>query len=304
MIYDIVILGSGPAGLTAGIYSSRAQKKTLILEGNLSGGQLMTTTTVENWPGYISIQGPDLMEKMREHAKYYGCELRQETASSVDFSKKIKVVTTEGGTSIEAKSVIITTGAKSKMLNCPGEEEYFAKGVSTCATCDAPFYKNKEVVIVGGGDSAVTEASHLLHFVKKLTIIQIEKKLSANDPIKFKVLENPNTSFIYNSTVKEIKGNGDNVTEIVVENVLDKRTMTIPTNGVFLAIGYSPNTDIFKGKVEIDEYGYVLVEDHTKTSVDGIFAAGDAVDYIYRQAITSAGAGCMASLDAQAYLAG
>lgn len=303
MVHDIIIIGSGPAGLTAGIYSARAQHSTLIFEGNQPGGQLTTTTSVENWPGEISVDGPDLMMKMRDHAKHYGCELKQDTVVSVDVSSRPFTITTEGKKEYKAHSIIIGTGAKNKMLGCPGEKEYFAQGVSTCATCDAPFYRDKEVVVVGGGNTAVTEAEHLLHHVKKLTIVQIGPELSANDPIKFKVLENPKSNFIYNATVQEIKGNGNNVTEVVVQDVNTKEVQTIPTNGVFLAIGFIPNTSIFKDQLAMDDFGYLTVTGHTKTSVDGVFAAGDVSDYRYRQAITSAGVGCMAALDAQEFLA-
>lgn len=303
MVHDVVIIGSGPAGLTAGIYSARAQKSTLILEGNQPGGQLTTTTSVENWPGEISIDGPDLMIKMRAHAKEYGCEIKQDLATSVDFSTRPFKITTEGKKEILARSVIIGTGAKNKMLGCPGEKEYFAQGVSTCATCDAPFYRDREVVVVGGGNTAVTEAEHLLHHVSKLTMVQIGPELSANDPIKFKVLENPKANFIYNATVQEIKGNGNNVTEVVVQDVNSKETTVVPTNGVFLAIGFIPNTGIFKDQLAMDKYGYLTVTGHTKTSVKGVFAAGDVSDFRYRQAITSAGVGCMAALDAQEFLA-
>lgn len=303
MIYDTVIIGSGPAGLTAGIYCSRAQLKTLVLEGNQPGGQLMTTTAVENWPGEVSIQGPDLMLKMRDHASHYGATLEQDTVIKVDFSQRPFTIFTEGNKQIQARSVIIATGAKNRMLGCPGEQEYFAKGVSTCATCDAPFYRDKEVVIVGGGNTAVTEAEHLLHHVSKLTLIQNGKELSANDPIKFKVLNNPKANFIYSSTVKEIKGNGNNVTEVVIENLETKKLQTVIANGVFLAIGFIPNTAIFKEKLAMDNFGYITVTGHTKTTIPGVFAAGDVSDYRYRQAITSAGAGCMAALDVQEFLA-
>lgn len=303
MTYDVIIIGSGPAGLSAGIYSSRAQLKVALIEGNQPGGQLMTTTSVENWPGEISIQGPDLMIKMREHAQHCGSKIISDSVVSVDFSKRPFTVITEGKETLQANSVIIATGAKNKMLGCPGEQEYFAKGVATCATCDAPFYKDKEVIVVGGGNTAVTEAEHLLHYVKKLTIVQIGSELSANDPIKFKVLNNPKAHFIYNATVEEIQGNGDKFTGAVVRNTQTNEKQVVPADGLFLAIGFLPNTGLFKDQIELDKFGYIVIADHTKTSIPGVFAAGDVQDYRYRQAITSAGAGCMAALDVQKFLA-
>ncbi len=302
MLYDVAIIGSGPAGLTAGIYSSRGKMKTIIFEGDQPGGQLTTTTGVENWPGDVSVMGPDLMERMREHAQKYGAELVHKTIIKTDFSKTPFRLETQGGEVIEAKSVIVATGAKSKRLGCPGEAEYFSKGVSTCATCDAPFYQDREVVIIGGGDTAMTEAEHLSKFAKKITVIQITDSLTGKDPIKFRVQEDPKVDFMFNSTVKEIKGDGNQVTSVVVENVETKEVTELPTQGVFLAIGYQPNTNFLKDQIELDNYGYVVLRDHTKTSIDGVFCAGDAADFKYRQAITSAGEGCKAALDAQAYL--
>ena len=302
-MYDVAIIGSGPAGLTAGVYSSRGNFKTIILEGVLPGGQLMTTTAVENWPGDISVQGPDLMERMRNHAKEYGSELKQDPVKSVDFSKKPFSLTCDSGNVVQARSVVIATGAHHRMLNIPGEKEYFAQGVSTCATCDAPFFRDKEVVVVGGGNTGVTEADHLLKFAKKLTLIQNLSELSANDPIKNGVLNHEKANFMYNSTVKEIKGDGKQVTEIIIENVNDGSTTVVPTSAVFVSIGFDPATKLFKGHLDMDQYGYLKLTGNTQTSVDGVFAAGDVSDFRYRQAITAAGMGCMAALDAQAYLA-
>ncbi len=303
MKYDVAIIGSGPAGLTAGIYASRATLKTIIFEGNQPGGQLTTTTDVQNWPGNIAIPGPELMQNIRKHAQHYKAELISDTITAIKPSGKEFELATQSGKTVQARSVIIATGASSRRLGIPGEEEYFAKGVSTCATCDAFFYQDKEVVIVGGGDSAMTEADHLLHFAKKITVVQNTNSLTGKDPIKFKVEKDPKVSFLFNSTVKEIKGNGQNVTGVVIESVNDKTTTELATSGVFLAIGYKPNTDSFKGLVELDDYGYVKVHDGTKTNIQGIFCAGDAEDYKYRQAITAAGDGCKAALDAQGYLA-
>lgn len=303
MTYDIIIIGSGPAGLTAGVYAGRGNFKTLILEGMLPGGQLMTTTYVENWPGDESVLGPDLMERMRNHAKKYGAELIQDPVVAVDFKNKPFKLTTESGAVYQAHSVIIATGAHHKKLNVPGEMDYFAKGVSTCATCDAPFYRDKDVIIAGGGNSAVTEAEHLLKFVKSLTIVQNLDKLTATDPIKEKVINNPRVRFVFNSVIKEIKGDGNHITEVITHNTVDNSIQTIATNGLFIAIGLEPGTKLFKDHIELDKFGYVVLHGHTQTSVPGVFAAGDVADYRYRQAITSAGAGCQAALDAQEYLA-
>lgn len=303
MVYDVVVLGSGPAGLTAALYAARGKLKTLVLEGNLPGGQLTTTTTVENWPGNMAIQGIDLMFNMRDQVVHYGAELVTEAVASVDFTKQPYTLTTTGNKTFYGKTIIIATGSSNKKLGCPGEQEYFAKGVATCATCDAPFYKDKDVIVVGGGNTAVTEAEHLLHFAKSVTIVHILDKLTATDPIKDKILNHPNMRFIYNSTIKEIKGDGTRVTTALVENQQTKEVAAVATEGIFVAIGFSPNTTLFKGQLELDQYGYLLLNDHTHTSKPGIFAAGDVSDYRYRQAITSAGAGCMAALDAQSFLA-
>ncbi len=303
MVYDVVILGSGPAGLTAALYAARGKLNTLVLEGNQPGGQLTTTTTVENWPGNIAIQGTDLMFNMRDHAAHYGAHLVTEAVTSVDFSQQPYTVTTAGKKIFQGATIIIATGSSNKKLGCVGEQEYFAKGVTTCATCDAPFYKDKDVIVIGGGNTAVTEVEHLSHFAKSVTVVHILDKLTATDPIKDKILNNPKINFIYESTIKEIKGNGLRVTQVIIEHQKTKTLSTLNTDGVFIAIGFNPNTQLFKDQLELNEFGYLVLQGHTGTSKPGIFAAGDVSDYRYRQAITSAGIGCMAALDAQAYLA-
>ncbi len=300
---QLAVIGSGPAGLTAAVYASRAKLRTIVIEGPQPGGQLMTTTNVENWPGNVSIPGPDLMINMRSHAEACGAELLMESVTAVDLTKRPFVLTTDAGKTITAQAVIVGTGATSKLLKCPGEKEYWAKGVSTCATCDGPFFEGKNIVIVGGGNTAVTEAEHLTHFAKSVTVVHILDALTANDPIKDKVLAHPKAKFIYSSTVVEIKGDGSHVTEVVLEHQKTKERSILATQGVFIAIGFNPNTGLFKGQLAMDTYGYLTVTNHTRTSVPGVFAAGDVSDYRYRQAITSAGVGCMAALDAQAFLA-
>lgn len=302
MIYDVAIIGSGPAGLTAGIYMSRARFSTIIFEGLQPGGQLTTTTSVENWPGNVSILGLDLMMNMRSHAEHYGCKLEMNQVVKVDFENKPYILHLDNGQNVKARSVIIATGSSHRKLGCIGENEYFAKGVSVCATCDAPFFKDKQVVVVGGGDSAVTEADHLTHFTKKLTLVHILDELTAKDPIKYKVIKHPNVEIIYNTAVKEIKGDGKKMTSVIIENQQDKSLKEISADGLFVAIGMIPNTAIFKDQVELDKYGYIVVKNQTQTNKEGVFVAGDVADYKYRQAITAAGSGCMAALDCQSYL--
>lgn len=303
MHYKVAIIGSGPAGLTAGVYASRAKLSTIIIEGQQPGGQLMTTTNVENWPGNVSIPGPDLMINMRSHAESCGAQLLMESVIRVDFSQRPFTLYTDGNKTITADTVIIGTGAKNKLLGCPGEQEYWAKGVSTCATCDGPFFNDRDIMIVGGGNTAVTEAEHLTHFAKSVTMVHILDQLTANDPIKDKVLASPKASVVYGTTVVAIKGDGNRVTGVVLENQKTKERVERAIDGVFIAIGFNPNTSIFKGILAMDQFGYLTVTEHTKTSIPGVFAAGDVSDYRYRQAITSAGIGCMAALDCQAFLA-
>jgi len=301
-IYNLIIIGAGPAGLTAGIYSSRAELKPLIIEGQQPGGQLMGTTYVENWPGEKSILGPKLMMNMHEQAKNLECEFKATTITKVDFSEKPFKLWTKKNELLQAKSVILATGSIPNRLKCPGEEEYWGKGVTTCAVCDGAFYKNRPVIIVGGGDTAMEDASFMTKFTDQITIIQILDKLSASVAMQKRVLDNPKIKIIYNSTISEIKGDGSHITEAVVKNKNSGETENLKTNAIFVAIGLRPQTDFVKGQIKLDNFGYIEVKDHTKTSVEGVFAAGDVVDYRYRQAVTSAGAGCMAALDAERYL--
>ncbi len=302
MTHKVIIIGSGPAGLTAGVYTGRSKLKPLLIAGNQPGGQLTTTTTVENWPGNTEIIGPQLMMNMQEHAKACGCEIIFDTVTKVDFSQKPYKITTQNGTEYLTESVIISTGASHKKLNIPGEQEYWAKGVSVCATCDAPFFIDKHVIIVGGGNSAIQEADHLAKFAKKVTLIHILETLTATDPLKDKVIQNPKIDILYSSALKEIKGDEQKVTKIILENQKDKSIKELDADGVFIAIGMKPNTAIFKDQIDLDDYGYIKPFDKTKTNKDGIFVAGDVSDYVYQQAITAAGQGCMAALDCQKYL--
>lgn len=301
-IHKLIIIGAGPAGLTAAVYAGRANLKPLVIEGKNPGGQLMGTTFVENWPGEIKILGPKLMSNMKEQAAHYGATFLDQEIESVDFSKRPFTLTTNQAEVLKAHSIIIATGAIPKRLNCPGESEYWGKGVTICAVCDGAFYPDKSVVIVGGGDTAMEDASFMLNYTNKITLIHILDKLTASHAMQERIINNPAINIIYNSTVSEIKGDGNHVSEIIVTNQQTHEKTTLKIDGVFIAVGLKPNTLPFKGHITLNEQGYILLEKNTHTSVPGIFAAGDVHDFQYRQAITSAGAGCMAALDAERYL--
>ena len=300
--HKLIIIGSGPAGLTAAVYAARANLKPLMIQGKNPGGQLMNTSYVENWPGETSILGPQLMIKMQAHATHFGTQALEEAVATADFSKKPFALTTDRGTTLTADAIIIATGASSKKLGCPGESEYWGKGVTTCAVCDGAFYKDKPVIIVGGGDTAMEDASFMLNFTDDITIIHILDKLTASHAMQERVIDNPKIKIVYNSTVSKMKGNGNHVTHAVVTDQKTGQTRDIPADAIFVAIGLNPNVGPFKGQVELNKFGFIEVKDHTQTSVPGVFVAGDVADYRYRQAITSAGAGCMAALDAERYL--
>ncbi len=298
----LVIIGSGPAGLTAGIYAGRADLKPLIIDGHEPGGQLMTTTLVENWTGEIRIDGPDLMKKMREHTAYYKARFLSETVTKVDLSSRPFVLTTGRNTTIHTQTLIIATGAQPKRLQCPGESIYWGKGVTTCAVCDGAFYKDMPVVVVGGGDTAMESASFLTNFTDDITLVHILPELTASQAMQKRILDNPKIKIIYNSTVSSIEGDGKRVTHTTITNQKTGDTQTLKANGVFIAIGLNPNTHLFKNQLEMTDYGHLVLKEHTKTSVPGVFAAGDVADSRYRQAITAAGTGCAASLDAERFL--
>lgn len=298
----LVILGSGPAGLTAAVYAGRADLSPLLIDGQEPGGQLMTTTLVENWPGDVSIQGPQLMKRMREHAAHYKTRFLSETVTRVDLSQRPFLLTTDRTTQIYTHALIISTGATPKKLGCKGESEYWGRGVTTCAVCDGAFYKDKPVVIVGGGDTAMESASFLTNFTRSITIVHISDKLTASHAMQERVINNPHINIIYSSTVTAIEGNGKQVTQVTVTNQKTNERQTLEVNGVFIAIGLTPNTQLFKDQLEMTSYGYLVLKEHTQTSVKGVFAAGDVADSRYRQAIVAAGAGCAATLDAERYL--
>ena len=300
-MYDVIVLGSGPAGLTAAIYTSRAGFKTLVVAGAMWGGQLMLTREVENFPGFENgILGPTLMEQIRKQAERCGAELIFEHATAPDFrSKPFKV--TAGNKVYETKSVIIATGALAKWLGLESETRLRGRGVSVCATCDAPFFRNKIVVVVGGGDTAIEEALFLSKVVGEVKVIHRRDKLRACNWLQEKAFANPKISFMWNITVTDILGK-DRVEGIKLRNVASGEDSVLSCDAVFLAIGYTPNTSIFRDQIELDDNGYIETREETRTNIDGVFVAGDVADYRYRQAIAAAGSGCKAALDAEKYL--
>ncbi|MBT8172217.1 thioredoxin-disulfide reductase [Candidatus Bathyarchaeota archaeon] len=302
-MYDVIVLGSGPAGLTASIYTSRAGLNTLVVSGLLWGGQLMLTKEVENFPGFEDgILGPNLMNKIRKQAERYGAELILKPATAVNFRITPFSVTVDNKI-YESKTIIIATGASAKWLGLESETRLRGRGVSVCATCDAPFFRDKKVVVVGGGDTAMEEALLLSKVVSEVKVIHRRSKLRASKFLQNRAISENKISFEWNSTVTEILGK-DRVEGVKIRNVLSGKESSLSCAAVFLAIGYTPNTSIFKNQIELDKTGYILVRDETKTNIEGIFVAGDVADFSYRQAITAAGSGCKAALDVEKYLIG
>lgn len=299
---DLIIIGSGPAGLTAAIYAARANLKPLVFAGLEFGGQLMGTTLVENFPGFIDgIDGPVLMQNMMKQTEKYGAKIEYTNVDSVDLSTPVKKVVA-GGKEYQSRAVIIATGASARKLGLESETKYWGRGVSTCATCDGAFYKEKVVAVVGGGDSAIEEASFITRFASKVYLIVRRDELRASQIMQDKIKANPKVEIIWNSEVKEILGDEKLVNGIKLFNNVDNKGSVLNVNGMFLAIGHIPNTKIFKDVLDLDEEGYLIVSDNTKTKYEGVFVAGDVKDRSYRQAITAAGMGCMAALDAERYL--
>ncbi len=297
-----LILGSGPAGLTAAIYSSRSNLEPVLLSGNEPGGQLTVTSLVENFPGFENgILGPELMNSMREQAINVGTKIIDDTAISVDFSKKPFVVSTERNGELYAHTIIISTGASAKWLGLEGEKRLMGKGVSGCATCDGAFFKEKVVAVVGGGDSAMEDSLFVSKFASKVYLIHRRDEFRASKIMQDRVKDNPKIEIIFNSEIKDIIGE-DKVVSIDIFNNKTGETKNVPLDGVFIAIGHTPNTSIFKSSIDIDDNGYIKVHDFTKTNIAGIFAAGDVSDPKYKQAISSAGMGCIASIDSLHFL--
>jgi thioredoxin reductase (NADPH) len=304
-IQNVVIIGSGPAGLTAALYTARANLQPLLVEGVETGGQLMLTTLVENYPGYRDgIMGPDLMAEMRAQAEKFGAAIVQGNVTEVDLCSQPMTVKTADA-EYTAKSVIIATGASARLLGLPAERALMGHGVSTCATCDGYFFRGQEIAVVGGGDSAMEEAIFLTKFASKVTLVHRRDVLRASKIMQDKAKANAKIAWRLHSEVVDIKDGGTGqVTAMIVRDVKSGTRTEVPVAGVFVAIGHTPNTSLFRGQVEMNANGYILTHDGTKTSAAGVFACGDVQDHVYRQAITAAGTGCMAALDAEHYLEG
>jgi thioredoxin reductase (NADPH) len=297
----VIIIGSGPAGLTAAVYAARANLRPLVLAGGLYGGQLMLTTDVENYPGFPEgIMGPDLMIRFREQAERFGARIENVDVTAVDFAKRPLVVRTYDG-QFEAESVVVATGASAVWLDIPGEGRLRGRGVSSCATCDGAFFRDRHIVVVGGGDSALEEALFLTRFGRRVTLIHRRDRLRASKIMSNRARSHEKIDFIWNTVVDEVLGE-ERVTGLRLRNVVDGNTYEVQADALFVAIGHTPNTEVFAGQLDLDERGYIASPDGSLTNVEGVFVAGDVNDHRYRQAITAAGAGCRAAMDAEKYL--
>lgn len=303
MVHDVLILGSGPAGLTAAVYCARANLSPLLIDGSQPGGQLTLTTDVENFPGFPKgIMGPQLIQDMRTQAERFGTQFRHGHVSEVDLQSQPFRITVDGEEILETKTLIICTGASANLLGLPSESRLMGHGVSTCATCDGFFFRGKEIAVIGGGDSAVEEATFLTKFASKVTLVHRRDKLRASKIMQDRAMANEKLAFQWNSTLEEVLGDKV-VTGIRLRNIQTNQTEELSLSGVFVAIGHTPNTSLFKGQIDMDETGYIRTQPYrTTTNIPGVFAAGDVQDSNYRQAITAAGSGCMAAIDAERYL--
>lgn len=302
-VHDVLIIGSGPAGLTAAIYAARANLEPLMIEGREPGGQLTLTTEVENFPGFpTGIMGPQLMTDMRAQAERFGTQIITADVDSVDFSDHNAFAVTVGDDTHQARSIIISTGATARWLGLPNEQRLIGRGVSSCATCDGFFFRDRELVVVGGGDSAMEEATFLTKFASRVTVVHRRDELRASKIMQERAFKNDKIDFVWNSEVVDVVG--DEVVEgVVLADTKDGTRKEFKTDGLFMAIGHDPTTALFKGQITLDDEGYIVVaEPRTDTNIPGVFAAGDVVDHIYRQAITAAGMGCKAAMDAERYL--
>ncbi|AXY54903.1 thioredoxin-disulfide reductase [Rhodococcus ruber] len=302
-IHDLVIVGSGPAGYTAGIYAARAELKPLLFEGTQFGGALMTTTEVENFPGFREgIMGPDLMDQMREQALRFGADIRSEDVDELDLTGDVKKIVANGQT-YQARAVILAMGAAARYLGIPGEEQLLGRGVSACATCDGFFFRDQDIAVVGGGDSAMEEATFLTRFARSVTLVHRREEFRASKIMLDRARANEKIRIVTNAKPVEVLGE-TSVTGLVLEDTVTGERSTLPVTGMFVAIGHDPRSELVRGQVDVDDAGYVKVQQPTTaTNLPGVFAAGDLVDHIYRQAITAAGTGCSASLDAERWLA-
>ncbi|MFD9111017.1 thioredoxin-disulfide reductase [Streptomyces bottropensis] len=304
-VRNVIIIGSGPAGYTAALYTARASLKPLVFEGAVTaGGALMNTTEVENFPGFRDgIMGPDLMDNMRGQAERFGAELIPDDIVAVDLSGEIKTVTDTAGTVHRAKAVIVTTGSQHRKLGLPNEDALSGRGVSWCATCDGFFFKDQDIAVIGGGDTAMEEATFLSRFAKSVTIVHRRDTLRASKAMQDRAFADPKISFVWDSEVAEIQGD-QKLAGLKLRNLKTGETSQLPATGLFIAIGHDPRTELFKGQLDLDDEGYLKVAaPSTRTNLTGVFGAGDVVDHTYRQAITAAGTGCSAALDAERYLA-
>ena len=302
-VHDVIVIGSGPAGYTAAVYAARAQLTPLVFEGTQFGGALMTTTEVENYPGFRDgITGPELMDQMREQALRFGADLRMEDVDEVSLDGPVKSVSV-GGETYQARAVILAMGAAARHLGVPGEDKLIGMGVSTCATCDGFFFRDQDIAVVGGGDSAMEEATFLTRFARSVTLIHRRDEFRASRIMLERAKANDKITFLLNTQVLEVEGD-NRVTGVRVRNSATGEESTLSVTGVFVAIGHDPRSELVRGQVDVDADGYVVVRDHTtSTSIEGVFAAGDLVDHTYRQAITAAGTGCSAAIDAERWLA-
>ncbi|WP_030780040.1 thioredoxin-disulfide reductase [Streptomyces sp. NRRL S-920] len=304
-VRNVIIIGSGPAGYTAALYTARASLKPLVFEGAVTaGGALMNTTEVENFPGFQDgVMGPELMDNMRAQAERFGAELVPDDIVAVDLSGEIKTVTDTAGTVHRAKAVIVTTGSQHRKLGLPNEDALSGRGVSWCATCDGFFFKDQDIAVIGGGDTAMEEATFLSRFAKSVTIVHRRDSLRASKAMQERAFADPKIKFVWDSEVAEIKGE-QKLSGLTLRNLKTGETSELPVTGLFIAIGHDPRTELFKGQLELDDEGYLKVEaPSTRTNLTGVFGAGDVVDHTYRQAITAAGTGCSAALDAERFLA-